>query len=148
MERKTWVKPMTVVQKFEANESVAADTQCWNVSCQRPWINPPGPLLTGWYGSPWGTPINFHDADVCGKLSNQVLRDTDGDGAVDQMLEYGNGTKECTLYTDENYSEVMSPSKVDPDSGNTIYWVNKKDTITFFHKGVPQLADASHPNRS
>lgn len=32
MERKTWVMPMTLVQKFEANETVAA-TQCFAIKC-------------------------------------------------------------------------------------------------------------------
>lgn len=34
MGRKTWVKPMTLVQKFEANEPVAAIGQCYNVLCK------------------------------------------------------------------------------------------------------------------
>lgn len=147
MEKKAWVKPMTFVQQFEANESVAADTQCWNVFCQRAYEHNIG-LIDGWYDPPGWAPAQQHKKDVCGTLTNQVLRDTDGDGVVDQMLEYGNGTKECTLYTDESYSTVMSPADVDPNSGNIIYWTNEELGTTYLHKGVPQLADASHPNRS
>ena len=33
---KSWVKPVTEVQKFEANEYVAA---CWGVGCDVSWSN-------------------------------------------------------------------------------------------------------------
>lgn len=33
MERKTWAKPMTLVQKFEANETVAANS-CFLIACK------------------------------------------------------------------------------------------------------------------
>ena len=146
MQRKTWVMPMTLVQKFEANETVAADTQCWNVKCERAYVK--GHIFgVGWYDPPGIEAPQFHDQKVCGTLTNQVLRDTDNDGFVDQMVEYGNGTKICTLYTDESYSVQMSPSDVNPESGNYIYWVNH-DVMDFYHKGIPQTADASHPNRS
>lgn len=147
MGRKTWVKPMTLVQKLEANESVAA-TQCWNVACQRPWEKPHWWAGEGWYDPPGAEPVQEHSKNICGVITNQVLRDTDGDNVVDQMLEYGNGTKVCTLYADESYSTVISPSEVDPKSGEVIYWTNEYLAQTYFHKGIPQTADASHPNRS
>lgn len=34
MEKKAWVKPMTLVQQLESNETVTA-TQCWDVVCPK-----------------------------------------------------------------------------------------------------------------
>ena len=40
MGKKAWVKPVTLVQKFEANEPCAADP-CWRVTCEWTGTGPP-----------------------------------------------------------------------------------------------------------
>lgn len=131
MGRKTWVKPMTLVQKFEANESVAADTQCWYVACEYK------------YGI-GGDGVEIHND--CRNASNQVLIDNTGDGIPDIMKEV-NHNVECILYSDSSYKNRINPSDIDPTSGATIYWTSYLG-YTYHHHGTIQQGDPNHPNRS
>lgn len=137
MGRKTWVKPMTLVQEFEANEPVAA-TQCWRVACER------GEWFTWWYDGWLRHDENHTD---CRDINNQYLYDENGDGKPDKMIELGHDV-DCSLYSDENYTNPISPGDVIPSSGTTIYWTNKWASWEYHHKGTIQQASEDHPNRS
>ena len=131
MGRTTWVKPMTLVHEFEANEAVAA-TQCWRVACERP----------GGY---------FHKGlleihNPCKDIDSQWLYDEDGDGSPDKMIELGHD-EECTVYADENYTQLLPLEEIIPTSGMTIYWINSYG-MKYHHKGTVQPASEEHPNRS
>lgn len=145
MGRTTWVKPMTVVQKFEANESVAADTQCWRVACERE------NSFTWWETTAIGTPwphVEAHDNNRCKNIDNQWLYDEDGDGTPDKMIELGRNV-ECTLYSDADYTIPLRFEDIKPDSGMTIYWTNRDDIDWLYHHvGKIQQASVDHPNRS
>lgn len=134
MGRTTWVKPMTLVQKFEANEPVAADTQCWYVACEYKWGAP------GLGGDGLEAHTDCHDA------SNQVLIDNTGDGIPDIMKEV-NHNVECILYSDSSYNNRINPSDIDPTSGATIYWISYLG-VPYHHHGTIQQASTDHPNRS
>lgn len=139
MGRTTWVKPMTLVQEFEANEAVAA-TQCWRVKCDRK-------LTYSWWD---GSLLRTETHNPCRNIDNQWLYDEDGDGKPDKMIELGHD-RECTIYADENYTQLLPLGEIDPTSGMTIYWTNKltdHTLVVYHHKGTIQQASEEHPNRS
>lgn len=147
MERKTWVMPMTLVQKFEANEAVSA---CWGVACDTETAN-------RWQGSylPWWQPVSAtkHSASECGDFTHQVLRDTNDDGTVDEMIETRDGGLYCTLYSDDSYKQTISPSVVSPETTEMIFWTTTKEVspgihYTWHHRGTVEASDPKHPNRS
>lgn len=149
---KTWNDPRIEVQKFIAEEYVAA---CWGVSCaydaandvEREWMLP-----TRW---PWQkAESNYdngqtHQKDHCGTLTNQWVIDDNDDGTVDRMIETGTdglGNLTCTLYEDASYRQTASFSGV--TIGSYIYWTTSADNRTWHHQGTVIGLDASHPNRS
>ena len=71
---KSWVKPVTEVQKFEANEYVAA---CWGVGCDVSWSND----YEKWQGD-YDNGVT-HSSAHCGNSSNQVIFDDNNDGIAD-----------------------------------------------------------------
>ncbi len=140
MERKTWVMPMTLVQEFEANETVAADTQCWYVGCN---TNESEDWEWDYFRN-----LAIHYSSRCGNPSRQVLRDTDGDGYVDEMIETSDGGYKCTLYTDKYFKETVDLQNFHPNDGDTIYWLTRSGLVNYHHIGTVQIGDTSHPNRS
>lgn len=162
MERKTWVKPMTLVQKFEANETVAL---CWGVGCDtelanasnsydstHPQWHPNDPAH--WYNGGKGY-LPRHG--TCGNSSNQYFKDTNGDSIVDTLFERSaNGAElQCTIYSDGNYTTPIDASGVQP--GDTIYWTSTgstglqwlaPETATWHHVGTTFDTVPGHPNRS
>ena len=141
MERKTWVMPMTLVQKFEANETVA---QCYYIGCDTGAANAWEERNHGW----WEIKPN-HQSDECGNKYQQIFKDTDGDGLPDKMFEERGsiwGTLEVTgVYSDENYSVIQDISKI--QEGQRIYWITKA-AYTYHHQGNAVAVDDGHPNRS
>ena len=92
MKMKSWVKPVTEVQKFEANEYVAA---CWGVGCDVSWSND----YEKWQGD-YDNGVT-HSSAHCGNSSNQVIFDDNNDGIADRMIETGTdglGNLACTIY--------------------------------------------------
>ena len=145
MERKTWVKPMTLVQKFEANETVAA---CWGVACMVSEAND-----WEWKNDFWNAAAQKHEAEHCGTIGNQVIFDDNDDGIADRMIETGvsgGGTLPCTIYTDDSFSEIKSIGSV--KVGEKLYWTTSKKpaaiTYTWHHRGMVVQQDPNHPNRS
>ena len=98
-ENEKLVKPVTEVQKFEANEYVAA---CWGVGCDVKWSND----YEKRQGDYWNGVT--HDSAHCGNSSNQVIFDYNDDGTADAMIETGTdglGNLNCTIFSDPNYSQ-------------------------------------------
>lgn len=154
MAKKTWVKPMTLVQKFEANESVAA-TQCYRVACDvsndETWENSLGAFDLGWEY------FNFkveHGANGCKNINNQYIQVTNG---TVQMMENSAVARSCVFYTDDKYgTQTSNPILA---AGEYVYWTTSKQvggrfvwsddkTATWHHKGEIQLAAPNHPNQS
>ena len=138
---KSWVKPVTEVQKFEANEYVAA---CWGVGCDVSWSND----YEKRQGDYWNGVT--HDSAHCGNSSNQVIFDYNDDGTADAMIETGTdglGDLNCTIFSDPSYSQERDVSTV--KVGDVIYWTTRAaDGRTWNHKGTVFATAAGHPNRS
>lgn len=140
MAKKTWVQPMTLVQKFEANETVAAE-QCWYVGCNTGWANSIEREQFTW--------TTVHLPTECGQDTKHVLKDTDGDGFVDTMIENKAGGLVCTLYTDSTYSTPMDFDDLKPDTRPTIFWTTFYKNKTYHHVGqINTVTDPAHPNKS
>lgn len=126
---KRWETPRIAVEKFEANEYVAA---CWGVKCDVAWAND-YELREGDYSN--GV---THDNAHCGSASNQVIFDDNNDGTADRMIETGTdglGDLACILYTDGRYNELRDISTV--QERDMIYWTTQaSDGRTWNHRGT------------
>ena len=142
MEKK-WEKPVTVVEKFEANEYVAA---CFKLACGR-GSDPSLPYGAYWERgergdvshSPIGTPNTCGDANA-----NRVITDDGGffQSVGDLNGEQGwlNGGLDYVLQRDGN-------GTVDPN--DVIFWhTNASDGRRWNHWGIVQQEDPNHPNHS
>ena len=160
MGRTTWVKPMTLVQKFEANEAVAA-TQCFQVACQsdttishngnpgdpcapmQPWEKREGNYnLFGWF---MGYASFYHDN--CLAASNNVFNVENGN-IITYIDESGGSATEggFTHWQDVNENKVV-------DSGDVLYWWNQGNTsagqpTVWNHWGTVITQDSSRPLHS
>ena len=140
MLKKNWEMPVTVVQKFEPNEYVAA---CWGVACDVSWAN--------WYeqyNGYWDGGNVSHASDHCGNSSNQVIFDYDDNGVGDAMIETrtdGLGNLECTIYKDAFETEIQPD---DVKIGQLIYWTTSSGNRTWHHRGTVTATAEGHPNRS
>lgn len=157
MKRTTWVKPMTLVQQFEANEAVASS--CWGVGCDTVAANAwdgDHPQYHPHAGSDWFPYYPNHDPASCGDITHQFLRDIDGNGTADVMYELKDGKElECAVYSDSNYTNPISVDSIKP--GMIIYWTTVTDTgkiwpnaeeATWHHVGTVEATYPSHPLRS
>ena len=142
MEKK-WEKPVTVVEKFEANEYVAA---CFKLACGR-GSDPSFPhgqhWKTGESGnvshSTIGTPNTCGDADA-----NRVITD---DGGVFQSVGELNGEQGWLNGGLDYILQRDGDNTVDP--GDVIFWhTNASDGRKWNHWGVVQREDPNHPNHS
>lgn len=130
MERKNWVKPMTLVQKFEANETVA--NNCFLIACQSNVGNPNNPPAPefGWekkegrytsYGiggeTYWQTPSEFGHGN-CYIASNNIFN-IDG-GNISFVRE--NGGASGDFYGVDSWTDVDGDKKV--SEGDIVYWYN------------------------
>lgn len=142
MKMRSWVKPRTEVQKFEANEYVAA---CWGVGCDVDWSN----KYEQEHDRDFWNGVT-HDAAHCGNSSNQVIFDDNNNGTADRMIETGTdglGDLNCIIYTDHSYNTIRDVSTV--KIGETIYWTTTAaDGRTWNHKGTVFATAEGHPNRS
>ena len=94
MAKKTWVKPMTLVQKFEANETVAA-ANCWAVACESEASynhndHPPFDPVGKWDGNESTNWIWFEHGGWCADAKNNVFQELD-DGTIKFITEVGSG---------------------------------------------------------
>lgn len=131
MKRTTWVKPMTLVQKFEANEAVAADP-CWRVKCD--WSQ-------GWWDDGhW----------YCQNESDYRFLDENDNGKVDKMQNKHAGIwSDCEFYADEAFTQSLGKNleEIDIKPGQVIYY-NTLYGTNYHHRGTAYVADSSHPNHS
>lgn len=161
MGRKTWVKPMTLVQQFEANEAVAAE-QCYGVACvskteyKTPvWESIIDESPHGWHwernnGSGDGLngglksdlPGGCHHRGACSHAENNIFR-IDGMNVVfveeNQSGNALDGGWDDSL--DLNNNGVI-------DKGDVIYWHTTKDTYRYNHYGYVDALDPSRPLHS
>lgn len=146
MERKTCVMPMTLVQKFEANETVSA---CWGVACNVDDANAWEKENNWWE---WAFSGVKHRKDHCGALGNQVIYDDNNDGIADRMIEIGveeEGTLQCVIYADSGCSSDRTRPVSDVKIGEYLYWGTWSDsTHHWHHQGTVVASDPKHPNRS
>lgn len=155
MERKTWVMPMTLVQKFEANETVSA---CWGVACNTTVSNQYEKDHGNEYLQMWMPNYKYyisHDANDCGAIGNQYVIDEDlHDGVPPVMYEYVDGNRLPCTFTDSAFNPTQITTVT---SGQTIYWITSQEikdgwpwpsqTATWHHQGQAVI-DPRHPNRS
>lgn len=116
--RRTYCKPMLSVERFAANEYVAA---CWGVACVVANANT--------YEQTNNTQVwkddgnNGHRSANCGNAKNQVIYDDNNDNVPDRMIEEGTdglGNLTCHIYSDAAYS--TSKNIADVKVGDYIYW--------------------------
>ena len=155
MGRKTWVMPMTLVQKFEANETVAAQ-QCYGIRCNTDVAN--ALEKQEWPQNPsfgWGAVT--HTMEGCGAENSHVLIDTNGDGMADIMREEsGKGNYTCNLFTNAEYNQPANG--VPLEEGTTVYWttiVREQEwgwgvwgDRTYHHQGTVTQTMPGRPNHS
>lgn len=161
MKRTTWVKPMTLVQQFEANETVA--NNCFSIACQsnvgNP-NNPPAPKF-GWKkeegrytsysddgGVYWEKPSGFAHGN-CYTASNNVFN-IDG-GNISFVREIGGASGEYRGV--DSWTDVDGDKKV--SDGDIVYWYNTSigEHVVLAgdrwnHWGEVKAVDPGNPNRS
>lgn len=163
MGRKTWVKPMTLVQKFEANEAVAA-TQCYEIACESDvnyWnqglsdpikINAP---RFGWCsnegfsngdnaGKGRNLPMDFNHDNECKIASKNIFR-VEGN-EIEFLGEYSAGgfISGAVCGKDLGADGVLG-------AGDIIYWHTDGgafNSIRWNHWGRLQPISNDHPLRS
>lgn len=117
-EKKMWEQPRAVVQKFAANEYVAA---CWSVKCS----------VTG-YDAVGGN----HRAQFCGDGTHYqiILDDNSTPVSMIETQTDNMGDLPCTLYTDGSYSTLKNIQEV--QYNETLYWTTQFGDKTWRHEGT------------
>lgn len=135
-----WETPRAEVEEFVPNEYCSV---CWGVACNIKEANKYDKNKNG----------IFHEADHCGSMTNQVIRDINSDGIADIMQEIGTdglGTLECEIYTSDGYWREKDIETVKP--GDYIYWTTEagsgRNKRVWHHQGLVQESFEGHPNRS
>lgn len=142
--RKTYCVPMLSVERFAANEYVAA---CWGVACVVSAANSYESSINSQVWKDDG--VNGHTSTHCGTATNQVIYDDNDDKVPDRMIEEGTdglGNLTCHIYSDAAYSISMNISDV--KVGDYIYWrtyvKNNTENKCWSHQGK---VVAEYPNR-
>lgn len=123
--RKTYCAPMLSVERFAANEYVAA---CWGVACVVATANEYEKSVNSKVWQEYykgGTYDGYipHDGNNCGTLSHQVIYDDNDDGTPDRMIEEQTknlGNLTCYIFQDGSYSTIKQIADV--KVGDYIYW--------------------------
>lgn len=166
MGRKTWVKPMTLVQKFEANEPVAAIGQCYQILCK-------SDAKAGFFvitdsGAPeyhWSRKEGYFDSvsieggfrasfkhDQCKKSASNNVFNVDvtnpSNPIITYVTEVGGNADEGAF---EHWLDYSGDGKF--GQGDIIYWTNViKETPTtgmrYNHWGEVASVDSSRPLHS
>lgn len=160
MAKKTWVKPMTLVQKFEANETIAA--QCYEVACgsdaaygnQKLWENIKinAPFGHQWVrnegysnGNNGGTgidlPPSFNHNGDCKTASKNIFR-IDGNNIVFLEEQTGDGS----LSGGVDWYDLGSDGIL--NTNDVVYWHTDKGSVRWNHWGYLTPITNNHPNRS
>lgn len=137
---KTWIKPITEVQDFVANEYVAA---CWGIECQVPQMSSNGNFGVG-----------YHREETCGQKSHQSIRDkADGTFEIAEVNhDMTNRDLIATIYPDgwngKGYSSI-SLDQVESLNGKTIYWsTTLSGLVTYRHQGTVEFVEGKSTNHS
>ena len=140
---RSWVKPRTEVQKFEANEYVAA---CFKLACS---VGSEGNI----YGDRWKSPEKgdvSHSPkgtpQTCGDPSaNRVITD---DGGYFESIGEFNGEQGWIEGGLDYVLQMDGNSTIDPD--DVIYWhtYSNDRSRKWNHWGYVEQQDPSHPNHS
>lgn len=138
----TWKKPVIEVQKFEANEYVAA---CFQLACTA-MGNDKVPM----YGHN-GKICNTHSSQYCGNPAHQSLSVANGVLSVKEINasnEVSSTLHTISLsYTDNDRNGV-------PSVGDAVEWANQADIpgirndVVWHHSGKLTAVDTKYPNRS
>lgn len=152
MVRATWVKPMTLVQKFEANEAVAA-SGCLVVKCEsktRPGFpggvsgspgNPDGNIWKRKEYLGWSTvETNGHDGRCRNAIENGII--IDENGAVSYNGADGDGRFVTAI------DSVTNSATAVVDADDRIYWCTDSGAYKWNHWGKVIPLDPGNPNRS
>lgn len=117
MEKRNWVQPMAVVQKFVANEYIAA---CWGVKCD---------------STEKESASVYHRGEFCGTGDHYQIKLDDNNVPV-SMTETKTdtlGDLPCTIYTDASYTTRRDLSGI--QAGDYIYWTTSAGNRTWHHHG-------------
>lgn len=148
MVRAAWVKPMTLVQKFEANEAVAA-TSCFKILCESytDYSNMVDNANPNDYPK-WETPqshggwVGFGH-NKCHDYGDTILEY--GENYVNFISEIGGNNGHVDSWIDVNDNKVV-------DAGDRVYWyTDQKWALQYYkwnHWGTIASVDPSHPNHS
>lgn len=163
MGRKTWVKPMTLVQKFEANEPVAA-SQCYEIACGSNVVyaydfwdpfkkaGNNAPLGHHWdrnegfsngnnSGLMSNLPTDFSHDGTCKDPTKNIFR-IDGNSIVFLEEQTGDGA----LSGGVDWYDIGTDGVL--NAGDLVYWHTDKGTIRWNHWGYLQPISNDHPLRS
>ena len=138
---KKWVKPLTEVQNFVANEYVAA---CWGIECVVPQM-PTGGALQG---------LGYHREETCGQKNNQSIREkADGTFEIAEINhDMTNRDLKVTIYPNgfnsQGYDSI-SLAQLESLDGKTIYWTTElTGLVTYKHHGTVDFVDGKSTNHS
>ena len=140
---RSWVKPRTEVQKFEANEYVAA---CWSVACKVGNGNYGGYNWSYWGGQkPYGGECDDHTGSCSEAGNNQFNVDANGNVSfyAEESSDQGSLNGGYTGYIDNNGNNVV-------DDGDKIFWytLSGNRDRRWNHYGTVVNPTPEHPNRS
>ncbi len=121
----TWTMPRAVVEKFVANEYIAA---CWTLRCEV-------------MGSSASVADKFNDKEThrlafCGQEDHYAIH-LDDNGTPTDMIEIRTdnlGDLPCQVYTDDSYSAVRAIADV--SEGEYIYWTTTSGSRVWHHAGT------------
>ena len=134
---KSWVRPRTEVQAFEADDYVAA---CWYIACDY------GQGENGNHDPKGGFHDAYEDGTGCGWEDNQVIRES-SKGVFTLREEDGFGEDYDMMMTRNSNWSGLSSTLSGVTVGETIYWTtNASDGRSWYHKG--QVETATNVNRS
>ena len=134
---KSWVRPRTEVQAFEADDYVAA---CWYIACDY------GQGENRHYDPKRGFHDAYEDGTGCGWEDNQVIRES-SKGVFTLREEDGFGEDYDMMMTRNSNWSGLSSTLSGVTVGETIYWTtNASDGRIWYHKG--QVETATNVNRS
>ena len=148
---KTWIRPMIIEECYVSNESIADSvTACYRIACN---VGRPNNSAydysngSGWkhdeFGGVW------HESSGTGNCSdvnsNRVL--SNGMEAGSSIQEYSSSQKK---WLDGGIDSITLNNNGEVGPGATVYWytMDSDKKRRWNHKGIIQLADASHPNHS
>ena len=136
---KKWTQPLATVEKFVANEYVAA---CWAISCQVPYENESGfdPFADG-------NKNLLHRKDHCGATDGFTVFTNENNVAYKIVQGKAGGSSRTADLSGNIYSDPEFTKKIDDISsvqiGQTIYIRSQNGNNMWHHHGVVR-ADSNH----